>query len=112
MNVEQIVQENLDAYNARDIDAFMASFDEDVEMYIFNSKEPWAKGLADVRKYYDALFQSSPNLFSKIIKRIVFDNKVIDHESITEREGRSEVVEMVLIYEVENEKIQKITAIK
>lgn len=112
MTTEQIVQHNIEAYNARDIDAFMSDFDTSILMYNFGSEKPSARGLEEVRSIYTNLFERSPNLFSKIKKRIVFDNKVIDHEVITGRLGKKETVEMVLIYEVENEKIIKITAIK
>jgi len=81
----------------------------------FKANQNWSplvKGKKEVRKIYQALFDASPNLFSKIIKRITFDNKVIDHESISGRMGKEELVEMVLIYEVKDEKIIKITAIK
>lgn len=112
MTIEQVVQHNLEAYNNRDIDAFMSDFSEEIEMYNYGLNEPSAKGLDAVRKIYSGLFEASPNLFSKIKNRIVFDNKVIDHESITGRMGKEELVEMVLIYEVKEEKIFKITAIK
>ena len=39
-------------------------------------------------------------------------NKVIDHESIVGRNGSDEVIELVLIYEVNERKITKITVIK
>ncbi len=112
MTPEQVVQHNLDAYNDRDIDAFISDYSEEIELYSFGVNAPSAKGLAEIRKIYQALFDASPQLYSTIIKRIVFENKVIDHESISGRMGKNELVEMVLIYEVKEEKIIKITAIK
>jgi len=90
----------------------MACFHDKIKMYNFGNEKPSAQGLGEVRKIYKNLFEQSPNLHSKIIKRIIFDNKIIDHESITGRLGNENVIEMVLIYEVEEEKIIKITAIK
>ncbi len=109
---EQIVQKNLDAYNALDIETFMACFHPEIKMYNYGIETPSAQGLEEVRKIYQGLFDRSPNLHSNIIKRIVFENKVIDHESITGRLGDKNPIEMVLIYEVKDEKIIKITAIK
>lgn len=109
---EQIVQENVDFYNARNIDGFMTSFSEDIALYNFSESLPSLEGLEQIRNFYEELFQLSPNLHSNIIKRIVFDNKVIDHESIVGRKGSKEIVELVLIYEVEKDKICKITVIK
>ena len=58
------------------------------------------------------LFDLSPKLHSIILKRIVFDNKVIDHESIVGRRGTDDVFEIVLIYEVKDNKIFKMTTIR
>jgi len=83
-----------------------------IRKYNFGIEKPSAQGLAEVRKIYQNLFEQSPKLHSTIIKRIVFENKIIDHESITGRLGNENPIEMVLIYEVEEEKIIRITAIK
>jgi hypothetical protein len=46
------------------------------------------------------------------LKRIVFDNKVIDHESIVGRKGAKDILEIVMIYEVKDGKIFKMTSIR
>lgn len=112
MTPEEIVQENLDFYNNRDIKGFMSSFSEDIKMYALGNEIPTVVGLQKVEELYRALFKKSPKLHSTIIKRIVFGNKVIDHESIVGRNGDKDVLELVLIYEVENQKINKITVIR
>jgi hypothetical protein len=61
---------------------------------------------------YKELFDLSPKLHSTILKRITFDNKVIDHESIVGRRGADDVFEIVLIYEVKDNKIFKMTTIR
>ncbi len=109
---EQVVQMNLDYYNNRDIEGFMRCFSEDIAIYSFADHTLTAKGLDEVRKLYTALFESSPTLHSTIVKRIVFDNKVIDQESIVGRKGSADILELVLIYEVKNDKIYKITVIR
>ncbi len=111
-NSEKIVQANLDAYNANDIEAFMSFFSEDVTMYNFNENKKTAQGISEVRAIYEPYFKASPNLHSKILKRTVFDNKVIDHESITGANGRKDAFEIVLIYEVNDGKITKMTSIR
>lgn len=109
---EKIVQKNLDAYNALDIETFMACFHDEIKMYNYGLEKPSAQGLDEVRKIYQGLFDRSPKLHSDIINRIIYANKVIDHESITGRLGNETPIEMVLIYEVQDKKIIKITAIK
>ncbi|MEM6966464.1 MAG: nuclear transport factor 2 family protein [Bacteroidota bacterium] len=112
MTSEQIVQQNLDAYNNRNIETFMSHFSDDIQLFAFGNPIPTADSKAKVKAIYQNLFEQSPELFSKIKKRIVFKNKVIDHEVISGRMGKKAPVEMVLIYEVEDGKIIKITAIK
>lgn len=109
---EQIVQANLEAYNELDLDRFMTDFSEDIVMYSGMHGEVFAKGKDKVRAVYGKLFANSPNLHSKILKRIVLGNTVIDHEYITGREGNSTPLELILIYEVKDGKIVRTTAIR
>jgi hypothetical protein len=101
---ETVVQQQLDAYNARDIDALIAIYDENAELYEHPSTLI-ASGAADLRERYSARFQE-PNLYARLVHRIVVGNKVIDHEQVTrtfpEGTGTSE---LVMIYEVQNGKI-------
>ena len=112
MTAEQVVQENLDFYNDRDIDGFMTSFSDAIEMYNLGDPNPTVVGRAEVRRVYTNLFEKSPELHSTILKRMVIGNKVIDHESITGRNGNAKVLELVLIYEVTGQKISRITVIR
>jgi hypothetical protein len=112
MTPEQVVQENLDFYNNRDIEGFMTSFSDEIKMYNLADPNPTVVGRAEVRKVYTNLFEKSPDLHSTILKRMVIGNKVIDHESITGRNGNADVLELVLIYEVKNQKIYRITVIR
>jgi len=110
-NPEPVVQANLDAYNAHNIEAFMSYFSEDIAMYNFNDGKQTANGIEEVRAIYEPYFKASPELHSKILKRTVFDNKVIDHEYITGARG-GDPFEIVLIYEVVKVKIVKMTVIR
>jgi hypothetical protein len=112
LSPEQVVQKNLDAYNQRDIEGFMAWFSPEIKMHNFSDGQLTMQGLEQVRKTYQELFDLSPKLHSSILKRIVFGNKVIDHEHIIGRRGADQPVELVLIYEVEQERIVKITVMR
>lgn len=109
---EQVVQANLDSYNQRDIDGFMLAFSDDIAIFTFPDAAPTTVGREAVRQLYAGLFQRSPELHSNIVNRITFDNKVIDHESIVGRNGSPDILELVLIYEVRDEKIFRITVIR
>src|SRR5687768_14085830 len=102
----QIVQRQLDAYNARDIDAFMSHWVDDAQYYAHPS-DLLASGAAQIRQRHVARFRE-PNLHGRLIHRMAIGNLVIDHEVVSrtfpEGPGR---VEVIAIYEVEGEKIAK-----
>ncbi len=111
-NAEMVVQRNLNAYNAREIKAFMAEFTDDIKLINFSDQKIIAEGKSAIEKLYSELFEQSPSLHSTILKRIVLGNKVIDHESITGRKGNAEAIELIMIYEVKDDKIYKMTVIR
>ena len=111
-NVEKIVEKNLKAYNNRDINGFMASFSNDIALYNLGDSKPSISGFEAIKGFYKKVFDASPKLHSTILKRIVYGNKVIDHEKIVGRVGADKPVEIVLIYEIEGDKIFKLTAIR
>lgn len=112
MTPEEVVQKQLETYNNRDIDGFMSVIDKDITMHNFATGDVTLKGFDACKKVYEALFEASPKLHSRILKRTAFDNKVIDHEHITGRKGSDTPIELVLIYEVNHEKITKITVLR
>ena len=52
MNSEQAAQAQLDAYNARDIEAFLKPYDESIELARLPGGEVFARGHAEVRAIY------------------------------------------------------------
>ncbi|WP_298898758.1 nuclear transport factor 2 family protein [uncultured Psychroserpens sp.] len=106
--VEAIVQRNLEAYNARDIDAFMADYADDIKLYNYPNTLS-TEGKEAMRKGYKDWFDRVPDLRAFIKKRIVIGNKVIDEEQVT---ANGKVFNAVAIYEVENGKIVKVTFIQ
>jgi hypothetical protein len=98
MNPVDIVQRQLEAYNARDLDAFAATYADNVVLYRMPTKEPSTVGKPALRDVYRQRF-ASPNLHATILSRMVLGNKVIDHERIVGI--REEPVEAVAVYEVD-----------
>ncbi|MGV6831591.1 MAG: nuclear transport factor 2 family protein [bacterium] len=107
-SVEGIVQKQLDAYNSRDIDAFMATYSNDIKLYNYPN-ELRTEGKEAMRKSYQSWFDSATDLNAKVEKRIVIGNKVIDEENVT---ARGQQFHAVAIYEVENGLITKVTFIQ
>ena len=106
MAAEFPVQKQLDAYNARDIDAFMEWWSDDCEYYEFPA-QLLASGAMQIRERHIARFKE-PNLFGKLIKRSVIDNLVVDQEVVTRTfaDGIGEV-DVLAIYQIEQGKIAK-----
>ena len=105
---EEIVQQQLDAYNARDIDGFLDTYSEAVELYDFPNKMT-SQGKEKLKESYSGFFDATPDLHCEIIDRIVIGNKVIDEESIT---VNGDNFRAVVLYEVENDKIAKVTFLR
>jgi hypothetical protein len=105
-HVEFPVQKQLEAYNARDIDAFMAWWADDCQYYEFPARL-LANGAAEIRERHVGRFKE-PNLFGTLLNRIVMANMVVDHEIVSRTfpEGQGDV-EVVAMYEVANGKIAK-----
>src|SRR5437016_13507353 len=81
MNAVDVVEEQLQAYNARDLDRFAATYAESIRIYRMPAMEPAIVGKEKLHEVYRARF-SSTNLHAEIVSRIVLGNKVIDHERV------------------------------
>jgi hypothetical protein len=95
----KVVQRQLDAYNARDIDGFMDCWAADAQVFAFPD-ELLADGAAEVRARHVIRFQE-PNLFGRLLARFSVGSLVIDHETVTRTfpEGPG-TVDVIAIYEV------------
>ena len=105
-SAEAIVQRQLDAYNARDVDGILATYAADAQQFEFPDKL-LATGTAQLRERFAARFQE-PNLRAQLLHRTVLGNKVIDHEEVTRTfpEGPGNI-QLLAIYEVQDGKIAK-----
>jgi hypothetical protein len=106
-----VVQQQLDAYNTGDIESFMDIFSEDIELWTLGDSIPSVSGYENVRNVYANLFEKSPDLYSEVLNRTILGNKVIDYEKITGRNS-GEVLFLIMIYEVQNGKIVRATAVR
>jgi len=103
-DAQSIVQRQLDAYNAHDIDAFMAVWADDAQYFEHPSKL-LASGANEIRARHIARFKE-PNLFGRLVNRMVLGNKVVDQEVVgrTFPDGAGHV-DVIAIYEVQDLKI-------
>jgi hypothetical protein len=100
------VQMQLEAYNARDIDAFMQWWSNDCLYYAFPDTLLASGTDATLERHVERFRE--PDLHGTLLHRLTMGNMVIDHETVrrTFPEGVGEI-DVVCNYEVENGQITK-----
>jgi len=104
-----LVQRQLNAYNLRNIDAFLEPYADDIELYSYPDKLI-GKGKDFMRQFYSPIFEKSPDLHCEIKERIIQGNTIIDKESVVGF-GKTKL-EAVVIYNFGNNKINKVYIIQ
>ena len=101
-----LIQRQLDAYNARDLDTLLTLYAEEAELYEFPATL-LARGTSALRARFAERFRE-PNLHAALLHRIVAGHRVIDHERVTRTfpEGPG-TLELTMIYEVQSGRIAR-----
>lgn len=105
----ELAQQQLNAYNAHNLEAFLAPYADDVEAY--EGSKLLFKGKEAMRKEYQFL-QHTPGLYCRLLNRIVQGNTVIDHEEIWLSESAKNLQYGIAIYTISKGKIQKVQFIQ
>jgi hypothetical protein len=102
---EVVVQRQLDAYNAKNLEAWLSTYAEDAKQFELGGAL-LAHGRDAIRARTAPRF-SEPDLHAVLLKRVVMGQVVIDHEDVirTFPEGRGRI-ELVCVYVVEQGQIQ------
>ncbi|NRB47601.1 MAG: amidohydrolase family protein [Saprospiraceae bacterium] len=100
-----LAQRQLNAYNARDIEAFLEPYSEDVELYSFPD-QLMGKGRSFMRSTYSKMFENTPDLHCELVNRIIQGNTVIDRERVTGFGAKP--LEATAIYKIKDGKIAKV----
>ena len=105
---EAVVQEQLEAYNAHDVEAFAATYAEDVELFDFPAAPREAKGKTGLKAFYAQRFSVNPDLHASAKDQILSGPYVIHREKVTGLAGRKEPLEVVVVYLVKEGLIRKV----
>lgn len=103
---EKLAQEQLDAYNKKDIEAFLKPYADTVAVYMYPNQFLY-KGKETMRREYAEMFKNTPDLFCTIKSRIVIGNRVIDEESVVFNKAQP-AMHAVAIYTVKEGKIIRV----
>jgi hypothetical protein len=107
MTPEEIVKQQVIAYNARDIEAFARCHHKDVELYRLGESTPFVQGRDALYARYKTIFDESPDLHTDVVQRMVLGNTVIDKEVIVGRSG-VDTSHFIAIYQVEESMIHRV----
>lgn len=105
---EGLVQQQLIAYNARNLEAFLAPFSDSVQFFDQTTGKLTMQGKEPMRKSYGRFFELVPGLHCQVVKRIVLGNTIVDQEYVTGLKGKA--IEAVVIYTIEKGKIVRVSS--
>ncbi|HEY4265901.1 MAG TPA: nuclear transport factor 2 family protein [Micropepsaceae bacterium] len=101
-----LVQRQLDAYNAQDLDAYAGCYAPDVIVAGLNGAVT-ETGRDALRARYAKAFATFPENRARLVNRIALGNTVIDHEDVSRGPGK-EQFEIIAIYTVKDGKIARV----
>jgi hypothetical protein len=106
MTPVELVQRQLDTYNAQDLEGFLACYSSDVVVADFNGAVT-STGIAALRKRYGDLFAAKPQNHARLVNRIAVGNVVIDHEDVTRAPGEPSF-QVAAIYTIKDAAIVRV----
>jgi hypothetical protein len=106
MTPVEVVQRQVDAYNARDLARFVGHYSDTVTVFRIPALAPAITGKAQFAEFYATQRFNLPDLHADIVNRIVLGNKVIYHERISG--VRLAPFEIVVAYEVVGDVIERV----
>jgi len=108
IEAEKIVQQQLVAYNSKNLEDFANTFADTIKSYNYPNTLSF-EGQDKLRTMFSDFFSKTPDLHCEIKNRIVIGNIVIDEEYIT---ANGNNFSAVAIYEMKNDKIVTMTFVR
>lgn len=102
----EVVNTQLDAYNAHDAAAFAATYAEDASIFRMPGNQLLLKGRQQILEYYGGTVFKVAGLHAQVLSRQVIGNKVVDHERAVGI--RPEPVDVMAVYQVQDGLIQAV----
>lgn len=106
----RLAQLQLDAYNAKDIDAFLAPYSDSVKVFS-HPNQLILQGKEAMRERYIGRFANAPDLHCTLINRMVLGNVVIDQEDVIMDKNKPSS-KVIAMYKIADGKIQEVYFIR
>lgn len=100
-----VVQAQVDAYNAHDIDAFAACYAENVTITDLSGKRPVVKGISALKHAFAFLSTMPKEFHVEIVQRAVTGPTVVDVEQAVGLPAGKKTHQSMAVYEVRDGKI-------
>jgi hypothetical protein len=107
---EQVVQGQLEAYNLKDLEAFLSFYSDDIKAFNFPEREIFS-GKNAMRRGYESFFTENPGAQCEVQQRMIMGNTIIDHEKIFNL-AKGNILEAMVIFKIEKGKIHRIYFIR
>jgi imidazolonepropionase-like amidohydrolase len=104
---EAVVQRQLEAYNAHDLEGFVATYAEDIEIFDLPGAAAKSSGKAKLRATYGGMFKQLPQLRCDVVDRMVEGPFVIDQEVCRAKPG-DRPFRAAAIYQVDKGLIRRV----
>ena len=106
MNPEDVVQRQLEAYNAHDLIRFVAEYSDQIRVMRPPGTNPVLEGKPVFSEYYASRRFNLPGLRAEVLHRIIIGNRVIDHERVTGIGDQAQ--DVAVVYDVVGGLIQNV----
>lgn len=103
-----VVDAQVAAYNAHDVDAFAACYAADVRIHDLSGRNPLRRGQAELKKAYAFLHKVPDGFRVRIVRRIVSGPIVVDHERVLGLPEKEGTPEAIAVYEVRGGRIEQV----
>lgn len=110
MSAVDVVQRQLEAYNAQDLEVFLATYAPDCQICDLNGAVTQNSHGA-IRARYAAMFAQYPENKARLVNRMALGNVVIDHEDVV-RGPNGPRLEAIAIYTVRDGLIARVDFVR
>jgi hypothetical protein len=106
LSVEDLMQGQMSAYNAQDLDAYAAFFKDDVVVGDYNGQVA-QRSYAELRARYEKTFAQFPENKAELLSRMIVGNTVVEHERVVRAPG-GETFDVICIYTLADGRIARV----